>query len=85
MRIILFGKIFRPALRKNMAFSAAMRTDKHTHVLHDTEYGHMNLAEHGHALASIGKRKILRCRDDHRSRDRHVLRQGELRIAGTGG
>src|SRR5262249_57546933 len=63
---------------------AAARAEKITHVLDHTEHRHVHPLEHGHAAPSIDQREILRRRNDNRALERHLLRHGELRIAGSG-
>src|SRR5260370_28454562 len=63
---------------------AAVGTDEITHVLDDTDKRAVYLAQHTHGPARIGHRDFLPRRDDHRAVDRNLLRQRELRIAGSG-
>ena len=44
----------------------------------------VHLLEHRDAAPRIDQRDVLRRRDDHRTRQRRLLRHGELRIAGAG-
>jgi hypothetical protein len=56
---------------------------KVAHVLDDAEHRHLDLAEHVQPLAGIDQREILRRRHDHRAGKRHLLRHGQLRVAGA--
>ena len=55
----------------------------HRHVLHHAEHRDVHLAEHLHALLRVEQRQILRGGDDHRAGHRHLLRQGQLDVAGA--
>ena len=61
-----------------------MRADEGAHILDDAEHRHVHLAEHVEPLARVDQREVLRRRDDDRAGERHLLRHGELRVAGAG-
>ena len=60
-----------------------MRADEGTHVLDDAEHRHVDPAEHGDAAPGVDQGQILRGGDDDGALERHLLRHGELRIAGA--
>ena len=74
----------RAAVRENVGAAAAMRAEEIAHVLDDAEERHLDLLEHRDAAPRVDQRQILRRRDDHRAGERHVLRHGQLRVAGAG-
>ncbi len=76
-----FGRLFlRTAMTEDIRSLAAMRTDKGAHILDDPQNGHIHLFEHLQALTRINQRQILRGRNNHGPRQRHLLRQRQLRI-----
>src|SRR6516225_8100096 len=48
------------------------------------EYRHVDALEHGDAAPRVDQSEILRRRDDDGAFERHLLRHGELRVAGAG-
>ncbi len=62
---------------------AAIGADVGAHVLDDADDGDADLLEHLEALARVEQRDVLRRGDDDRTRDRHLLRQRELDVAGA--
>jgi hypothetical protein len=81
----LLGFQLGAAMTEDVRALPALWTDECAHVLDDSQHGHVDLAEHAEALAGIDQRQILRRRDDDGSRQRYLLRHGQLNIAGAGG
>ena len=54
------------------------------HVLDHAQDGCLHLPEHLNATPHVGERHLLRRRDDDASRDRHLLRERQLDVAGPG-
>ena len=73
----------RAAVRENVAALTATRTQEIAHVLDDAENGRLDLLEHGDGPPRVEQGQILRRGDDHRPGQRHLLRQGELHVAGA--
>ena len=71
-------------MAEDLAALAAIGAEEIAHVLDDAEHRHVDLAEHVEALARVDQRDVLRRRDDHGAGERHLLRHGELRVAGAG-
>ena len=71
------------AVAEDVALVAAVRADEGAHVLDDAEHRDVDLAEHVEALSGIQQGDVLRCRDDHRAGQRHLLGHGQLGIAGA--
>ncbi len=61
----------------------AVRADMHGHVLDHPQHRDIHLAEHLHPLFRVQQRKVLRRGHDHRTGHRHLLRQGQLDVAGA--
>jgi hypothetical protein len=79
-----FGRILaRPTMAEDMRLMPTLGTDVGGHVFHDAQNRNLDLLEHGNALARIDERQILRRGDDHRAIQRHLLRDGQLRVAGA--
>ena len=66
-----------------MFLVAALRADVDAHVLDDAEDRDADLLEHLEALARVEQGDVLRRGDDHRAGHRHLLRQGQLDVAGA--
>ena len=81
---VLFGLVHRPAMAKNIRARPAGRAQEITHILDQTQNRHIDALEHGNAAPRIDQSQILRCRDNHRARQWHRLRHGELGVARTG-
>ncbi len=58
----------------------ALRADIEAHVFHDANDGHRHLLKHLEALARVHQGHLLRCGDDHRTRDGHILGEGEVDV-----
>ena len=67
-----------------MLFVPALRTGVQAHVLDNAENRNVDLLEHLEALARVHQRDVLRRGDDHRTGDRHALRQRQLNVASAG-
>ena len=61
--------------------AATIGADEMAHILDNAKNRHIHLAEHVEALARVNQRQILRCRHNHRTRQRRPLRECQLRIA----
>src|SRR5262245_8080473 len=62
-----------PAMTEDVRPRAAGRTKEVTHVLHDTEDGHIHPFEHGDAPPSIDERKVLWRGNYHRALHGNLL------------
>ena len=70
-------------LAKDCLLMAALTTHVGTHVLNNAKQRHSYFAKHLDALASIQQGDVLRRCDYHGARQWHILRHGQLDIAGT--
>ena len=61
----------------------AVGTNVHCHVFHHAQYRDVHLVEHLDALARIQQGQVLGRGDDHRTRHRDLLRQGQLDVTGA--
>jgi hypothetical protein len=66
-----------------MLFMAALGTDVRAHVFDYTQHRHLDLLKHLESLARVEQRDVLRRGHDHRTTDRHLLRQRELDVTGA--
>ena len=62
---------------------AAIGADVYGHVLDHAQHRYVDLAEHFHAFSGIEQRQVLGRGHDHRSCNRHFLRQRQLDVART--
>src|SRR5262249_28527006 len=76
--------VARPAMAENIRARAALRAEEIAHILYNPKHRNIDAVEHGNSAPRIDQREILRCRDDHRTLERYLLRHGELRVAGAG-
>src|ERR1700742_5191743 len=77
------GLMTRAAMPENIRLRSAVRTLEIAHVLDDAEHGHVDLLEHRQSPPRVDQRQILRRRDDDGALQRYILRQRQLRVAGT--
>src|SRR6201989_3676100 len=73
----------RTAMTEDVRSGAAMRALEVAHILDNTEHGDIDLLEHREPTPRVDQGKVLRCRNDDRALQRHVLRERPLRISGA--
>src|SRR5690242_11487394 len=74
----------RAAVTEYVRARAALWADESAHVFDDAKDRHIDPPKHGNAAPRIDQGKILRGRNDDRALERHLLRHGELGVAGAG-
>src|SRR5690606_5277805 len=84
-RAVIPGHALRPASAKDVALVPAAGTDVEGHVLDHAEDRDADLLEHLQPLARVDECDVLRRGHDDGTRDRDLLRERELDIAGAGG
>ena len=77
------GFVTGAAMTEYIGAFTAFGTDEGRHVFNDAENRHVHLAEHVQAFARIYQGDILRRGDNDRPGQRHLLRHGQLCIAGA--
>ncbi|MNE65090.1 hypothetical protein D3C80_1605410 [compost metagenome] len=81
--VILLGQFLSATSTKDRFVMPAVAANMHTHIFDNTQHRHFNLLKHDDAFFGVDQRNILRRGDDNRSRDRNILRQRQLNVAGA--
>ena len=73
-QIEFIGESARTVRAKQVRLMVTRRTLENTHVLHNAQYRNVRAAHHIHRAAHVVQSECLRCADNNRAIDDHVLR-----------
>src|SRR5258706_9679138 len=82
--VVVLAHLLAAAGAEDVLGVPALRADVDRHVLDDADDRDADLLEHLEALPRIDEGDVLGRGDDHGAGDRHLLREGELDVAGAG-
>src|SRR5205823_11865010 len=80
----LLSEALSAAVAENIRFCSALTADKVAHVLDETDRRDVELLVHRHGSTAVGKRYLLRRRDDNGAGDGNGLTEAQSDIACPG-